>query len=86
MPAIITRMQAVMARRWLDPQKSADLGKLDAAAIDRVREEAFPDARDVDELHHALLAFEFRQLLWSRTLCSDCYFPGWFLRYLSRMH
>ena len=50
------RTQAVMARRWLDPQQAADLGKLDAAAIDRVREEAFPDARDVDELHDALLA------------------------------
>ncbi len=50
------RTQAVMARRWQDPQTAGDLGKLDAAAIARVREEAFPEARDPDELHDALLA------------------------------
>ncbi len=50
------RTQAVMARRWLDPQSAADLGKLDVAAIERVREEAFPEARNADELHDALLA------------------------------
>jgi ATP-dependent Lhr-like helicase len=32
------RTQAVVARRWLDPQAAADIGKLDAAAIQRVRE------------------------------------------------
>src|SRR5438094_3827440 len=49
------RTQAVMSRRWLDPQSAADLGKLDAEAIRRVREEAWPDATDADELHDALL-------------------------------
>ncbi|TLZ39735.1 MAG: DEAD/DEAH box helicase [Gammaproteobacteria bacterium] len=49
------RTQAVMGRRWLDPQSAADLGKLDAEAIRRVREEAWPDATDADELHDALL-------------------------------
>src|SRR5256886_16966808 len=44
-----------MSRRWLDPQSAADLGKLDAEAIRRVREEAWPDATDADELHDALL-------------------------------
>jgi len=50
------RTQAVMARRWIDPQSAGDLGRLDAAAIARVRDEAFPDPRDADELHDALLA------------------------------
>ena len=50
------RTQAVMARRWQDPQVAGDLGKLDAAAIARVREEVFPEARNPDELHDALLA------------------------------
>src|SRR5207253_2773748 len=36
-------------------QSAADLGKLDAEAIRRVREEAWPDATDADELHDALL-------------------------------
>jgi ATP-dependent Lhr-like helicase len=49
------RTQAVMARRWLDPESAADIGKLDAEAIQRVREEAWPDATSGDELHDALL-------------------------------
>ena len=44
------RTQAVMARRWLDPATAADLGTLDAEAIERVREEAWPDVRNADEL------------------------------------
>jgi ATP-dependent Lhr-like helicase len=49
------RTQAVMSRRWLDPQSAADLGRLDPEAIRRVREEAWPDAANADELHDALL-------------------------------
>ena len=49
------RTQAVMSRRWMDPQSAADIGKLDPQAIARVREEAWPDATSVDELHDALL-------------------------------
>jgi ATP-dependent helicase Lhr and Lhr-like helicase len=49
------RTQAVMSRRWLDPQEASDLGQLDAAAIERVRSEAWPDASSADELHDALL-------------------------------
>ena len=49
------RTQAVQSRRWMDPESAADLGKLDAEAIARVREEAWPDATSVDELHDALL-------------------------------
>ncbi len=49
------RTQAVMSRRWLDPTEAADVGKLDAAAIERVREEAWPAADNADELHDALM-------------------------------
>jgi ATP-dependent helicase Lhr and Lhr-like helicase len=48
------RTQAVMSRRWLDPESAADLGKLDPDAIRRVREEAWPEAANADELHDAL--------------------------------
>jgi ATP-dependent Lhr-like helicase len=32
------RTQAVMSRRWMDPESAADIGKLDMDAIKRVRE------------------------------------------------
>jgi ATP-dependent helicase Lhr and Lhr-like helicase len=53
------RTQAVMSRRWLDPTEAADIGKLDPLAIERVREEAWPDATTPDELHDALLWLTF---------------------------
>ncbi|HSD59834.1 MAG TPA: DEAD/DEAH box helicase, partial [Burkholderiales bacterium] len=49
------RTQAVMSRRWLDPETASDLGRLDPEAITRVREEAWPDASNPDELHDALV-------------------------------
>ena len=49
------RTQAIQSRRWLDPARAADLGALDVAAIDRVRTEAWPDPRDPEEMHDALL-------------------------------
>jgi ATP-dependent Lhr-like helicase len=49
------RTQAVMSRRWLDPETAADIGKLDPEAIERVRTEAWPDAVNADELHDALV-------------------------------
>ena len=48
------RTRAVMSRRWLDPESAADIGKLDPDAIQRVRDEAWPDATNADELHDAL--------------------------------
>jgi ATP-dependent Lhr-like helicase len=48
------RTQAVVTRRWLDPETAADIGRLDAQAIARVREEAWPEAETADELHDAL--------------------------------
>ncbi|HLA09730.1 MAG TPA: DEAD/DEAH box helicase [Pyrinomonadaceae bacterium] len=49
------RTRAVYQRRWLDPESASDLGRLDQAAIDRVREEVWPDPRNADELHDALV-------------------------------
>ena len=49
------RTRAVFQRRWLDPETAADMGKLDQAAIDRVREEVWPEPRNADELHDALV-------------------------------
>lgn len=48
------RTQAVQARRFLSAEDAASLGALDAQAIARVREEAWPQAENEDELHDAL--------------------------------
>src|SRR6185295_4506492 len=53
------RTQAVMSRRWLDPASADEIGRLDEAAIARVREEAWPDAASPDELHDALVWLGF---------------------------
>ena len=53
------RTRAVFQRRWLDPETAADMGKLDQAAIDRVREEVWPEPRNADELHDALVELGF---------------------------
>ncbi|MQA90235.1 MAG: DEAD/DEAH box helicase, partial [Gemmatimonas sp.] len=47
------RAQAVYTRRALEPSSSNDLAALDPDAIERVRDEAWPTADDVDELHDA---------------------------------
>ncbi len=49
------RARAVYTRRALEPSSVADLGALDVAAIERVRDEARPAAETADELHDALL-------------------------------
>jgi ATP-dependent Lhr-like helicase len=54
-PAEERRTLAVMNRRFLDAETAADLGRLDVAAIERVREEAWPQAENADELHDALM-------------------------------
>ncbi len=53
------RTRAVFQRRWLDPQTASDMGKLDQAAIDRVRDEAWPRVENADELHDALVELGF---------------------------
>ncbi len=54
------RARAVEMRRILPESVLEEVGKLDPAAIAQVREEAWPDVRDADELHdvlHTLVAF-----------------------------
>ena len=54
------RARAVEMRRILPDSVLEEVGKLDPAAIDEVREEAWPDVRDPDEMHdvlHTLIAF-----------------------------
>jgi ATP-dependent helicase Lhr and Lhr-like helicase len=58
-PAEERRTLAVMNRRFLDAESAADLGRLDAAAIARVRDEAWPRAENADELHDALMQLGF---------------------------
>jgi ATP-dependent Lhr-like helicase len=50
------RTLAVSQRRWLDPESAADIGKLDPAAIAAVREQAWPEVTNADELHDAMHA------------------------------
>ena len=50
------RTQAVLNRRWSDPQSADDLGALDADAINAVREEAWPTPNSADEMHEALMS------------------------------
>jgi ATP-dependent Lhr-like helicase len=50
------RTQAVINRRWTDPASAGDLGALDADAIASVAEEAWPNARNEDEVQEALVA------------------------------
>ncbi|HEX2444350.1 MAG TPA: DEAD/DEAH box helicase [Vicinamibacterales bacterium] len=53
------RTQAVYTRRATEPSNAQELGALDPAAIDRVRDEMWPEPRDADELHDALMTFGF---------------------------
>jgi ATP-dependent Lhr-like helicase len=53
------RTRAVFQRRWLDPETASDMGKLDQSAIDRVRDEVWPEPRNADELHDALVELGF---------------------------
>ncbi|GAA4342130.1 DEAD/DEAH box helicase [Variovorax defluvii] len=48
------RTQAVLSRRYTDPENADDLGRLDPEAIAAVRQEAWPDPRHADEMHEAL--------------------------------
>ncbi|MBC3384868.1 DEAD/DEAH box helicase [Pseudomonas sp. SWRI179] len=50
------RTQAVINRRWSDPQATDDLGALDAEAIQSVRDEAWPTPANLDEMHEALMS------------------------------
>jgi ATP-dependent Lhr-like helicase len=58
-PAEERRTQAIRARHLLDPVDAANLARLDPEAIARVRQEVWPDPRNADELHDALLLAGF---------------------------
>jgi ATP-dependent helicase Lhr and Lhr-like helicase len=58
-PAEERRTLAVQTRRFMSPEQAAELGKLDADAIARVRSEAWPQAASADELHDALVTVGF---------------------------
>ncbi len=49
------RTQAVQNRRWTDPENADDLGRLDPEAIAAVHAEAWPEARNADEMQEALI-------------------------------
>lgn len=49
------RTQAVLTRRWSEPQNADDLGALDADAIATVRLEAWPSPATADEMHETLM-------------------------------
>ncbi len=48
------RARAVEMRRVLPETVASDMGRLDPAAIEEVRRDAWPDVRDAEELHDAL--------------------------------
>ena len=53
-PAEERRALAVQQRRSSGPASAADMGRLNPDAIDQVRQQAWPDLRNADELHDAL--------------------------------
>jgi ATP-dependent Lhr-like helicase len=58
------RARAVEMRRILPESVLEEVGKLDPAAIEQVRDEAWPDVRDADELHdvlHTLIALPINE-------------------------
>jgi len=54
-PAEERRTRAVQTRRYTDVQSASQLGRLDPAAVRRVREQAWPNPTSADELHDALV-------------------------------
>jgi ATP-dependent Lhr-like helicase len=58
-PAEERRALAVQQRRHMDPQTAADMGKLGPDAIQKVKDEAWPQPCNADELHDALVISGF---------------------------
>ncbi len=67
------RTQAVIARRGLDPGRADTVGALDPDAVARVREEAWPQPQDAEEVHEALLWMGFVRASEAR----DCGWMEW---------
>ncbi len=53
------RTLAINQRRWIDPAEAKELGKLDPAAIDLVKKQAWIEAETPDELHDGLVLAGF---------------------------
>lgn len=53
------RTQAVLSRRGLDARLSDNIGALDPAAVERVRQEVWPLPESMEEVHDALLWMGF---------------------------
>jgi ATP-dependent Lhr-like helicase len=58
-PAEERRTLAVQQRRFGSPEDAAEIGRLNPEAIGQVCKEAWPEARDPDELHDALVVLGF---------------------------
>jgi len=66
------RARAVSLRQTLPPSVLEEVGKLDPAAIEQVRDEAWPDIRDADELHDALYTLiALPELMGARSISED---------------
>ncbi|MFQ5680004.1 MAG: DEAD/DEAH box helicase [Gemmatimonadota bacterium] len=77
-PAEERRTLAVYARRAMEPSAANELGALDLAAIERVREEAWPEPRDAEELHDALMVTGFLTEEEGRRGRAGTSWDGWF--------
>ena len=53
------RTMAIKSQNFTQVSDAAELGRLDSAAIEKVREEAWPTIRTADELHDALMVLGF---------------------------
>lgn len=53
------RTNAIRNRSWADPAEAKDYSVLDAEAIQRVKDEAWPFVRHAEELHDALLGIAY---------------------------
>ena len=73
-PAEERRAMAVQSRSFLDPEEAAGLGRLDPEAIERVCREAWPEVRDAEELHDALVVLGF---LTEGEMTAGGEGPGW---------
>ncbi|TFH48411.1 MAG: DEAD/DEAH box helicase, partial [Lysobacterales bacterium] len=58
-PAEERRALAVQTRSFMEPAEAAELGRLDAVAIEKVCREAWPEVRSAEELHDALVVLGF---------------------------
>ena len=68
------RARAVMLRRTLPADAADGTGVLDPAAIEQVAAESWPEVRDADELHDALLTLIMLPPVpeWSTIFCRTC--------------